>query len=102
MLMKVRITGWNGTVAQVDDGNGTTASIQTLNIASDAKIHIVDTEDEDYAQYSDGSVVEVEKNDENKPQKFCSALIYVENVGGNATITHIFSEEDGKEITKLF
>lgn len=99
---KVRITGWNGTVAQVDDGNGTTASIQTLNIASDAKIHIVDTEDEDYAQYSDGSVVEVEKNDENKPQKFCSALIYVENVGGNATITHIFSEEDGKEITKLF
>lgn len=99
---KVRITGWNGTVAQVDEGGATPAHNQTLNIASDAKIHIVDTEDESYGVYSEGSVVEVEKDDNGNAKTHISALIYVENVGGNATITHIFSEEDGKEITKLF
>jgi hypothetical protein len=96
----VRVLGWNGTVAQIDDGND--SKVQTLNIASDAKIHIVDTADESYAQYSDGSVSEVEKDEENKPTKVCSALIYVENVGGNATITHVFSEEDGKSVEKLW
>ena len=99
---KVRITGWNGTVAQVDEGAAEPAYNQTLNIASDAKIHIVDTEDESYGVYSEGSVVEVEKDDNGDAKTHISALIYVENVGGNATITHIFSEEDGKEITKLF
>lgn len=99
---KVRITGWNGTVAQVDEGAVEPAYNQTLNIASDAKIHIVDTEDESYGVYSEGSVVEVEKDDNGDAKTHISALIYVENVGGNATITHIFSEEDGKEITKLF
>lgn len=103
----VRILGWNGSVASVDGGHGTSSMI--LNIASDVKTHIVDAPSgtRTYFNYSDGSVVEtaqVEKEgttDETEMSKVPSAIVYINEVNGQKVITDIFCEEDGNAIGVL-
>ena len=103
----VRILGWNGSVASVD--NVVADSNLIINIASDVKTHIVDgpSGSRTYFNYSDGSVVEtaqVEKEgteDETEMGKFKSAIIYVSEVNGQQVITDIFCEEDGNDINAL-
>ena len=103
----VRILGWNGTVANVDNGNGSESVV--LNVASDVKTHIVDgpSGSRKYFNYSDGSVVETaqieDPEDEDKTVigNFKSAIIYVSEVNGQQVITDIFCEEDGNDINAL-
>lgn len=103
----VRIRGWNTSNASVDNGTAITESnngnAQVLNVASDVKIHAVNTTDESYGVYvSDGSVSETAKNDETGNfENQVSALIYVEKNNDTFTITDIFAEEDGAAIGKL-
>lgn len=103
----VRIRGWNSSNASVDNGTAITESnngnAQVLNVASDVKIHAVNTTDETYGVYvSDGSVSETAKDDETGNFKDqVSALIYVEKNNNTFTITDIFAEEDGAAIGVL-
>ncbi len=103
----VRILGWNGSVASVD--NVVANSNLIINIASDVKTHIVDgpSGSRTYFNYSDGSVVETaqiedpEDEDNTVMGSFKSAIIYVSEVNGQQVITDIFCEEDGNDINAL-
>lgn len=103
----VRILGWNGSVASVD--NVVENSNLIINIASDVKTHIVDgpSGSRTYFNYSDGSVVETaqiedpEDEDNTVMGSFKSAIIYVSEVNGQQVITDIFCEEDGNDINAL-
>ncbi len=97
----VRILGWNGAVASIDNGNEAITDDLIINIASDVKIHIVDgpSGTRKYFNYSDGSVVETARDDEDNAMKLeKSAIVYVSEVNGQQVITDIFCEEDGGNI----
>jgi len=97
----VRILGWNGAVASVDNGDNSDSDDLIINVASDVKIHIVDAPSgtRKHYNYSDGSVVETARDDESNVMKTeKSAIIHVDEVNGQQVITDIFCEEDGGNI----
>lgn len=92
---KMEIEGWSNTVANVKVGTG---NAQLVNVASDVKIHYVDaTSNSNYASLTTGSGVE---NTVTNSQQ--SAYAYVQNVNGADTITDIFVEVSGADISKVW
>ena len=89
---KLVVTGWNGTTANVRSMLNTNAA-KLLNIASDVKIHYVDVNNSNNAAklVGDGEV----KIDSTAT----FALAYVQEVNGVDTITDIFVEVDGADIS---
>ena len=108
---KVVMSAWDGKNAYVTASGGSGDKSATLSIASDVKIHYVDT-DSDYDTagtainnaseakgVEDGNVVEGNKLLKAATQG--NAVIYVKNVNNNLTITEIFVETEGMDIGDL-
>ena len=108
---KVVMSAWDGKNAYVTVSGGSGDKSATLSIASDVKIHYVDT-DSDYDTagtainnaseakgVEDGNVVEGNKLLKAATQG--NAVIYVKNVNNNLTITEIFVETEGMDIGDL-
>lgn len=108
---KVVMSAWDGKNAYVTVSGGAGNQSATLSIASDVKIHYVDT-DSDYnvggtaitnateaKGVEDGNVVEGNKLLAAATQG--NAVIYVKNVNNNLTITEIFVETEGMDIGDL-
>lgn len=108
---KVVMSAWDGKNAYVTVSGGSGDKSATLSIASDVKIHYVDT-DSDYDTVGtainnaseakgveDGNVVEGNKLLKAATQG--NAVIYVKNVNNNLTITEIFVETEGMDIGNL-
>ena len=108
---KVVLNAWNGTNAYVTVSGGSGDKSATLSVASDVKIHYVDT-DSDYngdgdaivnateaTGVTDGNVLTGNKLLAAATQG--NAVIYVKNVNNNLTITEIFVETEGMDIGDL-
>ena len=108
---KVVMSAWDAKNAYVTVSGGVGNQSATLSIASDVKIHYVDT-DSDYnvggtaitnateaKGVEDGNVVEGNKLLAAATQG--NAVIYVKNVNNNLTITEIFVETEGMDIGDL-
>lgn len=108
---KVVMSAWDGKNAYVTVSGGSGDKSATLSIASDVKIHYVDT-DSDYnvggtaitnakeaKGVEDGNVAEGNKLLAAATQG--NAVIYVKNVNNNLTITEIFVETEGMDIGDL-
>ena len=108
---KVVMSAWDGKNAYVTVSGGSGDKSATLSIASDVKIHYVDT-DSDYdvsgtaitnateaKGVEDGNVAEGNKLLAAATQG--NAVIYVKNVNNNLTITEIFVETEGMDIGNL-
>lgn len=108
---KVVMSAWDGKNAYVTVSGGAGDKSATLSIASDVKIHYVDT-NSDYnvggtaitnaseaKGVEDGNVVEGNKLLAAATQG--NAVIYVKNVNNNLTITEIFVETEGMDIGDL-
>ena len=108
---KVVMSAWDTKNAYVTVSGGAGDKSATLSIASDVKIHYVDT-DSDYDTVGtaisnaseakgveDGNVVEGNKLLKAATQG--NAVIYVKNVNNNLTITEIFVETEGMDIGDL-
>ena len=105
---KVVITGWgNGGAVVYTDVTSDSEEKADLNVASDVKIHVVNTTDEKYAVMSDGKVdltasKDADDSDIDLKDRMPSALIYVQEIDGELTITDIFTAEDGLDASKLW
>ena len=108
---KVYMSAWDGKNAYVTVSGNAGDNSATLSIASDVKIHYVDT-DSDYnvggtaitnateaKGVEDGNVAEGNKLLAAATQG--NAVIYVKNVNNNLTITEIFVETEGMDIGDL-
>lgn len=117
--VKAEIIGWNGSIAnlnvvtaesEVDGKTVYTYEEGVLaNVASDAKIHVVNTTDESYTTLVDGSVektARVMDIDSSKPEDTSlvgpSAYVYMVKDGSQWKITDIFSADEGRILAKLW
>lgn len=91
--VKMEIVGWSNNLANVKVNKNAAALVA---VASDVKIHYVDCTSESYAVIDSASKVE------NSQSGVQSALAYVQDVNGINTITDIFVEVDGADISKVW
>lgn len=100
---KVSVLGWNGTSAYVHanvaDKTTDTDGVY-VNVSKDVKIHSIDASESKAAW--NGLTTDVEKSVKADSKYVQSAYAYVELVDGELTITHIFTEQDGASIAKVW
>ena len=94
---KLNVQGWNASTGYVINTGAASGTAEYVNIASDAKIHYVDVNATDNAAklVSDGEVKLATSGDKTT----ASVLAYVQKVNGVNTITDIFVEIDGANIS---
>ena len=99
---KLSIVGWNGNVVSAvvngNKGDDNSDYVSTLvAVASDVKIHYVDCTSKTYAVSDDAAKVEPSTS-----TAVQSAYAYVQTINGIDTITDIFVEVDGADISKVW
>lgn len=94
---KLNVQGWNASTGYVINTGAVSGAAEYVNIASDVKIHYVDVNAASDAAklVSDGEVKLAASSDRNT----ASVLAYVQKVNGVNTITDIFVEIDGANIS---
>lgn len=105
--VKVVVVGWNDNTAYLSTDTSKSGTAHTLNVASDVKVHNVDTSGtypkvvDNGNSVSTTSKVEAEDGTLGDYVGF-SAYVYVQDVNSQLTVTDIFTHEDGAKVESIW